>query len=91
MEQTLCLSSDNFWTFVHSVAWRKFSSIRVTEGVLLDSLFYAYYSLVQEGKLYSFTTEVFQRNDTATNQEKSDKKVLFPPIPVFICSAFTVM
>ena len=77
MEQTLCLSSDNFWTFVHSVAWRKFSSIRVTEGVLLDSLIYAYYSLVQEGKLYSFTTEVFQRNDSTTNQEKSDKKVIF--------------
>ncbi|XP_041473708.1 uncharacterized protein LOC121422617 [Lytechinus variegatus] len=74
LQSSKSLNEDNFWTFVHSVAWRKFSSIRVTHGALLDSLLYSYYSLVQDGKLYSFTTEVFQKNDPTVHQRMADKK-----------------
>ncbi|XP_072168123.1 uncharacterized protein [Diadema setosum] len=66
LQSSKTLNEENFWPFVHSVAWRKFSSIRVTEGALLDSLLFAYYSLLTERKVFSFVTDVYRRNVATT-------------------------
>lgn len=77
LQSSKTLNEDNFWTFVHSVAWRKFSSIRVTEGALLDSLLFAYNSLVRDGKLYSYVTDVYQNNSADDKGEQETIKITF--------------
>ncbi|XP_072043230.1 uncharacterized protein [Amphiura filiformis] len=68
------LLEENFWDFVYSPGWRSFSSLRVTEGALLDSLLFAYYTLVRDGNLITYTTDVYEHNcSTKLGKKKKGK------------------
>lgn len=58
---------------VFSNKWSQYSSIRVTEGALLDSLLLTYYTLVTEGKLLTYTTELYQENVRTKQRRKKQR------------------
>lgn len=58
---------------VFSNKWAEYSSIRVTEGALLDSLLLTYYSLVSQGLLLTYTTEIKRENVVTKPRKKKQR------------------
>ncbi|XP_078609706.1 uncharacterized protein LOC144880997 [Branchiostoma floridae x Branchiostoma japonicum] len=54
------MAEGEFWDFVFSDRWDDYSSLRISEGALLQRLIEVFYGLKRKGKMHEFETEILE-------------------------------
>ncbi|CAH1274518.1 Hypp5331 [Branchiostoma lanceolatum] len=69
------MGEGEFWDFVFSDRWDDYSSLRISEGALLQRLIEVFYALKRQGKLHEFETDVLEAK--TKGQTKYDMRFAF--------------